>query len=92
VKTFERKLDGGIKHEVQILRANGVESFESRQGGQGHGHFKSGGIVVVTDKEHQRTMRRLSKFIKANEIDLRQQRQQPAALITKQSTQVRNSR
>jgi hypothetical protein len=31
-----RNLDKGIQREVQILRENGVETFESCEGGQGH--------------------------------------------------------
>jgi hypothetical protein len=31
-----RRIDCGIKREVEILRANGVETFESCEGGQGH--------------------------------------------------------
>ena len=31
-------LDPGIKREVKILRANGIETFESCQGGHGHAY------------------------------------------------------
>lgn len=32
----ESRIDAGILHEVRILLANGVETTESCQGGQGH--------------------------------------------------------
>lgn len=31
-----RRIDGGIKREVEILRENGVETFESCEGGCNH--------------------------------------------------------
>jgi hypothetical protein len=33
---FETPLDAGIAREVEILRAAGIETFESCQGGEGH--------------------------------------------------------
>jgi hypothetical protein len=33
---YESPLDPGIKHYVEVLAANGVETFESCQGGEGH--------------------------------------------------------
>lgn len=34
--TFEFPLDPGIARAVQILRAGGIETYESCQGGEGH--------------------------------------------------------
>jgi hypothetical protein len=31
-----KKIDPGIRHELRILRENGIETTESCQGGQGH--------------------------------------------------------
>jgi hypothetical protein len=36
MKSEERGIDPGISREVLILRENGVETFESCQGGHGH--------------------------------------------------------
>lgn len=36
LKKRERPLDSGIKREVQILQENGIETFESCEGGKGH--------------------------------------------------------
>jgi hypothetical protein len=33
---FDSPLDPGIKHAVEMLRAGGIETFESCQGGEGH--------------------------------------------------------
>jgi hypothetical protein len=35
---FSPPLDPGIKREVEVLRAAGVETFESCQGGEGHAY------------------------------------------------------
>ncbi|MFA5306929.1 MAG: hypothetical protein WC365_05785 [Candidatus Babeliales bacterium] len=36
LKEFDPPLDPGIKHEVEILFSNGIETYESCQGGPGH--------------------------------------------------------
>lgn len=36
VQKKERRIDPGIAREVEILRANGIETFESCEGGNGH--------------------------------------------------------
>jgi hypothetical protein len=33
---FDSPLDPGIKHAVETLRAGGIETFESCEGGEGH--------------------------------------------------------
>jgi hypothetical protein len=35
-RKLKHKFDEGIKHEVEILQAAGIETFESCQGGKGH--------------------------------------------------------
>jgi hypothetical protein len=35
-KSFEKRLDPGIRHVVLMLRRGGIETFESCQGGKGH--------------------------------------------------------
>lgn len=35
-ETFEMPLDPGIARAVEILRAGGIETYESCQGGEGH--------------------------------------------------------
>jgi hypothetical protein len=37
-EVFETPLDAGITREVEILRAAGIETFESCQGGEGHSY------------------------------------------------------
>ena len=37
-ETFDPPLDPGIEHAVLALRAGGVETFESCQGGEGHAY------------------------------------------------------
>ncbi len=37
-EAFHPELDPGIANEVKILRAAGIETFESCQGGQGHAY------------------------------------------------------
>jgi hypothetical protein len=36
IRPFESSLDPGIRNAVMILRENGIETFESCQGGKGH--------------------------------------------------------
>jgi hypothetical protein len=36
----ERDLDAGIRHCVLVLRAGGIETFESCEGGDGHAFFE----------------------------------------------------
>lgn len=38
VNAFDPPLDAGIRRAVEILQAEGVETFESCQGGQGHAY------------------------------------------------------
>ena len=35
-----RRLDPGIRRIVEILKENGIESFESCEGGPGHAYFE----------------------------------------------------
>ena len=37
-ETFSPPLDAGIARQVEVLRASGVETFESCQGGDGHAY------------------------------------------------------
>lgn len=37
---FEPPLDSGITNAVKVLRAAGVETFESCEGGQGHAYYE----------------------------------------------------
>jgi hypothetical protein len=43
-----------------------MKTFERKpcQGGRGHRSLKLGGVAPVTDKDHERTMRAISKSIK----------------------------
>ena len=40
MKEFEPPLDAGIKSAVEVLVAEGVETFESCQGGFGHAYYE----------------------------------------------------
>jgi hypothetical protein len=40
VERFNPPLDKGIEREVRVLRAGGVETFESCQGGEGHSYLE----------------------------------------------------
>jgi hypothetical protein len=72
MKRFYPPLDPGIKREVEILFSNGVETYESCEGGEGHsypepavrfhGNFAAGWKALQVALDHALPVSRLNRM------------------------------
>ena len=78
---FEMPLDEGIKHIVKVLRENGVETFESCEGGEGHafpeptvlfhGEYAEGFRAFAVVMQHQLPIYKLKRVYRVDDSELK---------------------